>query len=128
MSQPALASTRTELAALLAEARRSGGRTGLVPTMGAVHEGHASLMARARAEVGTDGRVVASIFVNPLQFGAGEDLDRYPRTLDADLKLCEREGVDVVFAPALDEVYPGGVTSTGSVQRSTGSTLSLIHI
>jgi len=108
MTQPVVASTRGELADVLAEARRSGSRIALVPTMGALHEGHASLMARARAEVGTDGRVVASIFVNPLQFGAGEDLDRYPRTLDADLKLCEREGVDVVFAPALDGVYPGG--------------------
>jgi len=108
MTQPAVASVRGELADLLAAARGAGGRIALVPTMGALHEGHASLMARARAEVGTDGRVVASIFVNPLQFGAGEDLDRYPRTLDADLKLCEREGVDVVFAPALDEVYPGG--------------------
>jgi len=108
MTQPVVASTRGELADLLAETRRSGSRIALVPTMGALHEGHASLMARARAEVGTDGRVVASIFVNPLQFGAGEDLDRYPRTLDADLKLCEREGVDVVFAPAPGGVYPGG--------------------
>ena len=74
--------------------------------MGALHEGHASLMRVARDRVG-DGPVVASIFVNPLQFGAGEDLDRYPRTLDADLELCEREGVDVVFAPAVEEVYPG---------------------
>lgn len=122
MTQPALASTRTELAALLADARRSGGRIGFVPTMGALHEGHADLMARARAEVGPEGRVVASIFVNPLQFSEGEDLDRYPRTLDDDLAVCEREGVDVVFAPAVEEVYPGGVTSTGSVQRSTGST------
>lgn len=113
MTQPVVASTRGELADLLAETRRSGSRIALVPTMGALHEGHASLMARARAEVRPDGRVVASIFVNPLQFGAGEDLDRYPRTFDADLKLCEREGVDVVFAPAPGEIYPGGV-STGS--------------
>ncbi len=76
--------------------------------MGALHEGHASLMARARAEVGAEGRVVVSIFVNPLQFGVGEDLERYPRTLDADLELCEKEAVDVVFAPAASEVYPEG--------------------
>ena len=100
MTHPALASTRAELADLLAvPLRRNGGRIALVPTMGALHEGHASLMARARAEVGPEGRVVTSIFVNPLQFGPHEDLDRYPRTFDADLKLCEREGVDVVFAP-----------------------------
>ena len=75
--------------------------------MGALHEGHASLMTRTREAVG-DGPVVVSIFVNPLQFGPGEDLDRYPRTFDADLALCGARGVDVVFAPAADEVYPGG--------------------
>lgn len=78
-----------------------------MPTMGALHDGHASLLKVARDTVGV-GPVVVSIFVNPLQFGAGEDLDRYPRTLEADLGVCEREGVDVVFAPAVDEVYPGG--------------------
>jgi pantoate--beta-alanine ligase len=74
--------------------------------MGALHEGHASLLRVARERV-TEGPVVASIFVNPLQFGPTEDLDRYPRTLDEDLKICEREGVDLVFAPGVDEVYPG---------------------
>ena len=108
MSQPPIASTRAELAELRSPDRRGGVRIALVPTMGALHEGHATLMARARAEVGPEGRVVTSIFVNPLQFGPHEDLDRYPRTLDADLKMCEREGVDVVFAPDTDEVYPGG--------------------
>jgi pantoate--beta-alanine ligase len=103
---PVLASTREELHALLAEARAAGRSVGFVPTMGALHEGHASLLRVARERV-AGGQVVASIFVNPLQFGPGEDLDRYPRTLDADLKLCEREGVDVVFAPAVEEVYPG---------------------
>ncbi|NGN91640.1 pantoate--beta-alanine ligase [Nocardioides sp. KC13] len=102
-----LASTREELAKLLEPARRDGATVGLVPTMGALHEGHASLMRVARERVG-GGPVVVSIFVNPLQFGAGEDLDRYPRTLEADLEVCEREGVDVVFAPSVDEVYPGG--------------------
>jgi pantoate--beta-alanine ligase len=107
-STPALARTRAELAALLAAARAQGRAVALVPTMGALHEGHASLLRTARERVGANGLVVTSIFVNPLQFGAGEDLDRYPRTLDADLKVCEREGVDVVFAPGLEEVYPGG--------------------
>lgn len=100
-----LVSTRADLAAALIDARRGGERVGLVPTMGALHPGHASLMDRARAEVGT-GPLVASVFVNPLQFGAGEDLDRYPRTLDADLEVCAAHGVDLVFAPAVEEVYP----------------------
>ena len=73
--------------------------------MGALHGGHAALLdeARGRAEL-----LVTSVFVNPLQFGPGEDLDRYPRTFDADLALCGQHGVDVVFAPSVDEVYPGG--------------------
>jgi pantoate--beta-alanine ligase len=111
MTAPVLASTRAELASLLVAHRAAGGRVGLVPTMGALHEGHASLMRVARDQVAEDGRrgpVVVSIFVNPLQFGAGEDLDRYPRTLETDLKVCEREGVDIVFAPSVEEVYPGG--------------------
>lgn len=101
---PTLASTREELAGLLAERE---GPVGFVPTMGALHEGHASLMRVARERVGS-GPVVVSVFVNPLQFGPGEDLDRYPRTLDADVELCGREDVDIVFAPAVEEVYPGG--------------------
>lgn len=105
-SSPVLASTREELATLLADARRSGDRVAFVPTMGALHEGHASLMRVARQA--TTGPVVVSIFVNPMQFGAGEDLDRYPRTLDADLEVCAAEGVDVVFAPSVGEMYPGG--------------------
>lgn len=103
---PALAHTREELADLLARARGAGEQVGFVPTMGALHEGHASLMRTARERVGT-GPVVASVFVNPLQFAAGEDLDRYPRTLEADLDVCAREGVDIVFAPSAEEVYPG---------------------
>lgn len=107
--RPHLAATRTELADLLSARRAPGGgdRVGFVPTMGALHDGHASLMAAARAEIG-EGPLVVSVFVNPMQFGEGEDLDRYPRTLDEDLDVCAREGVDVVFAPAVDEVYPGG--------------------
>ena len=105
-SRPALVRSRDELQTLLAMGIRYGDPVGLVPTMGALHEGHAGLLRLARERV--PGIVVASIFVNPLQFGAGEDLDRYPRALEADLKLCEREGVDIVFAPSVDEVYPGG--------------------
>jgi pantoate--beta-alanine ligase len=80
----------------------------LVPTMGALHAGHASLVAEARSVVSEADAVVVSVFVNPLQFGAGEDLDRYPRTFEADLRVCADNGADVVFAPSVDEVYPGG--------------------
>ncbi|MFG2293571.1 pantoate--beta-alanine ligase [Streptomyces sp. NPDC048603] len=86
---------------------RRGART-VVMTMGALHEGHATLIRAARERAGTDGQVVVTIFVNPLQFGANEDLDRYPRTLEADLALAGQAGADAVFAPAADEVYPGG--------------------
>jgi pantoate--beta-alanine ligase len=86
------------------EQKRAGRSLGLVPTLGALHEGHASHFRRARA---TCERVVISIFVNPLQFGAGEDYKRYPRPFEADLKLAEKEGMDVVFAPADKEMYPG---------------------
>jgi pantoate--beta-alanine ligase len=108
---PVLAHTREELAGLLSTARSGGRPVGFVPTMGALHAGHASLFRAASERVARDGQsgpVVVSIFVNPLQFGAGEDLDRYPRTLEEDLRICEREGVDIVFAPSVDEVYPGG--------------------
>ncbi|MET7289118.1 pantoate--beta-alanine ligase [Streptomyces sp. NPDC005573] len=84
------------------------GRTAVVMTMGALHEGHATLIRAAREHVGDQGFVIVTVFVNPLQFGAGEDLDRYPRTLDADLEIAERAGANVVFAPSADEVYPGG--------------------
>jgi pantoate--beta-alanine ligase len=97
------AQLRTESARLLTEKR--GTSQGLVPTMGALHEGHARL---ARTAVAENDVVVASIFVNPLQFGEAVDLDRYPRTLEADLALLEAEGVDLAFAPAVEEVYPGG--------------------
>jgi pantoate--beta-alanine ligase len=76
--------------------------------MGALHRGHAELVSAARSSVAADDAVVVSVFVNPLQFGAGEDLDRYPRTFESDLAVCAERGADVVFAPLLDEVYPGG--------------------
>jgi pantoate--beta-alanine ligase len=100
--------TRGELAAALEGTRSRGGRVALVPTMGALHAGHAALVGRARRAVGPDDAVVVSIFVNPLQFGPGEDLDRYPRTFEADLEVCADQGADLVFAPAVEEVYPGG--------------------
>ncbi|QEU92724.1 pantoate--beta-alanine ligase [Streptomyces kanamyceticus] len=88
--------------------RARAGRRAVVMTMGALHDGHASLIRAARRVAGPEGEVVVTVFVNPLQFGAGEDLDRYPRTLEADLKIAEQAGADAVFAPAVDEVYPGG--------------------
>jgi len=78
----------------------------LVPTMGALHDGHLALLRRARALAGPGGTVAVSIFVNPLQFGPTEDLDKYPRTLDRDLAACEEERVDLVFAPSVREMYP----------------------
>ncbi|WP_312855996.1 pantoate--beta-alanine ligase [Nocardioides stalactiti] len=108
VTTPVVARTRADLYAALG-ARRTGAPVALVPTMGALHEGHASLMRIARERAGAEGSVVVSIFVNPLQFGVGEDLDRYPRTFDADLDLCGHEGVDVVFAPTVAEMYPNGV-------------------
>jgi pantoate--beta-alanine ligase len=80
----------------------------LVPTMGALHAGHTALLRAARTLAGPAGCVIVSIFVNPLQFGPGEDLDRYPRTWQDDLALCAREGVTAVFAPSAAEIYPGG--------------------
>jgi pantoate--beta-alanine ligase len=102
---PRLARTRAELAA----ARRAlADPVVLVPTMGALHAGHARLLGAARTLAGPRGSVVVSIFVNPLQFGPNEDLDRYPRTLDDDLAMCAREGANLVFAPSAAEMYPGG--------------------
>ena len=80
----------------------------LVPTMGALHAGHERLLSAARTLAGPRGSVIVSIFVNPLQFGPNEDLDRYPRTLDEDLAMCTREGAQLVFAPSVAEMYPGG--------------------
>jgi pantoate--beta-alanine ligase len=85
--------------------RRMTGTVAVVMTMGALHDGHRALMRAARAQAG---HVLVTIFVNPLQFGPNEDFDRYPRTLDSDLEACRAEGVDLVFAPDREEMYPGG--------------------
>lgn len=87
--------------------RAAGRRVLLVPTMGALHDGHRALIRQARRAPGST-VVAVSIFVNPLQFGAGEDLERYPRSLEADLDVCREEGVELVFAPAVDDMYPAG--------------------
>jgi pantoate--beta-alanine ligase len=100
-----LLETISDLRRACDRARAQGGRVGLVPTMGSLHEGHRSLIRAAREACDV---VVVTIFVNPLQFGAGEDLDTYPRDLSGDMALCEREGVDLVFAPSVAEMYPSG--------------------
>ncbi|GIW83557.1 MAG: pantothenate synthetase [Gemmataceae bacterium] len=87
----------------VAQVRQAGQTIGFVPTMGALHAGHAALIRSARQECGY---VVVSIFVNPTQFGPHEDYTRYPRTLEADQQLCAAEGVDLIFAPAVEEMYP----------------------
>jgi len=93
--------------------RAAGLSVGLVPTMGALHEGHRSLVRRARAECD---RVVASIFVNPTQFGPGEDLSRYPRSLEGDLAVLAEEGADAAFVPAVEAMYPEGAVTTVSLR------------
>lgn len=97
--------TIAEVRAAVRDARREGRSVGLVPTMGAFHEGHLSLMRRARAQ---NDFVVVSLFVNPTQFGANEDLGAYPRDEARDAALAEAEGVDILFAPAASEIYPDG--------------------
>jgi pantoate--beta-alanine ligase len=95
--------TAAEFADALEAERATGRRVGLVPTMGALHEGHGALLRRAREETGY---VVATIFINPTQFDRSDDFQEYPRNIDADLAFCERLGVDAVFAPDADEMYP----------------------
>lgn len=99
----AIADTVATVRAHLAGARQSRAAVGLVPTLGALHEGHASLIRQARSDCDL---VIVSVFVNPLQFDRQDDLERYPRTLDADADLCARLGVDTIFAPAAGEMYP----------------------
>jgi pantoate--beta-alanine ligase len=110
--------TKAELREALTQPRRDGRRIGLVPTMGSFHEGHLSLIRRARRDCDL---VVVSLFVNPTQFGPGEDLDAYPRDEQSDIEAAEREGVDLLWAPAPDEVYPEGFGTAVEVDaRLTG--------
>ena len=104
--------TKRELREALAGPRREGRTIGLVPTMGYLHEGHVSLLEAARGDCDV---VVMSLFVNPAQFGAGEDLDRYPRDRDRDAAVAAEAGVDIVYAPAVEEIYPTGFATTVEV-------------
>ena len=111
-----LVRAKGELRALLAPARREGRSIGLVPTMGCLHEGHLSLLRAARAECDL---VVMSLFVNPTQFGPGEDLERYPRDEARDAGLAGEVGVDLIYAPPVDEVYPEGFSTSVEVSGLT---------
>jgi pantoate--beta-alanine ligase len=110
--------TVAELRAAVAEWRRKGERVGFVPTMGNLHAGHAALVRRART---ASHRVVASVFVNPLQFGPSEDFERYPRTLAADAAILGKERCDLLFAPDLEEMYPG----MGDGERAQHTTVTV---
>ncbi len=105
-----------QIRAFLVPLRRARERIGLVPTMGALHEGHRSLIRRAKAECDV---VVVSIFVNPTQFGPQEDFSAYPRPLEADLAICREDGADVVFCPPVSEMYDPAAATTVSVARLT---------
>ena len=118
-----MTTTATTIAAVreaVAAARATGRRVALVPTMGALHEGHLALVARAREVADL---VVVSVFVNPLQFGPKEDFARNPRDLDADRAALEGAGADVLFAPGVEEVYPEGTTQVRVTAGPIGSTL-----
>lgn len=107
---------KDELRAALASARADGASVGLVPTMGYLHAGHVSLLRAARAECDV---VVMSLFVNPAQFGPGEDLERYPRDEQRDVELAGEAGVDLIYAPAVEEVYPDGFATAVEVAGVT---------
>jgi len=111
---PEVARTVARVRAWRDDRRRAGHRVGLVPTMGALHEGHARLIETARRR---GDHVAVSIFVNPLQFDRKDDLERYPRTPDADLRICADLGVDLVFAPAVEEMYPVEPRCSVTVKR-----------
>jgi len=110
--------TVADVRAAVSQARRAGASVGLVPTMGAFHEGHLSLMRRAREQCD---RVIVSLFVNPAQFNERADLDRYPRDERRDAALAAEAGVDLLFAPPAEQIYPPGFTTTVSVAGVTES-------
>jgi pantoate--beta-alanine ligase len=110
---PVVAETLAEIRASMTDSRNSGKTVGFVPTMGALHAGHVSLIERARSECDT---VVVSIFVNPTQFGPNEDFRRYPRPRDLDLKICGDAGADIVFYPSVEVMYPVGYRTFVEVQ------------
>lgn len=110
-------STVVAARAAIRTARQAGHVIGVVPTMGALHEGHLSLIRRARAECGF---VIVTLFVNPTQFGPAEDLSRYPRPFEADCELSAGAGADLMFAPTVEEVYPAGFATYVNVEGLTG--------
>lgn len=111
-----IATTIAETRAFVRNARNSNRSVGLVPTMGAFHDGHRALMRRAR---GDEDVVVVSLFVNPLQFGPGEDFDEYPRDFETDALAAQEEGVDIIFAPETQEMYPSEQLTTVHVRGLT---------
>lgn len=131
---PRVVATRADLRATLDawSAEHPGARRAVVMTMGALHAGHLELVRRARAEVGPHGQVVVTDFVNPLQFGPGEDFERYPRDVAADVALLAAAGadvaVDVVFAPTVEELYPdlGSTGGTGPIVRVTSGRIGTV--
>jgi pantoate--beta-alanine ligase len=112
-----ICTTIDEMRAASRAARHAGQRLGFVPTMGALHEGHLSLVRAARASADL---VAASIFVNPTQFGPNEDLAKYPRSFERDCQMLKREGVDLLFAPSVEEMYPAGAVTWVTVEELSG--------
>ncbi len=118
MAEMQTATTIAQLRTMVSCARKSGSKIGFVPTMGALHEGHISLVHEAKKHCDF---VVVSIFVNPMQFGPNEDFHRYPRPLQDDLKLCTNAGVNLVFNPSVDEMYPTGFSTVVEVNGLTNN-------
>ncbi|MDI6606121.1 MAG: pantoate--beta-alanine ligase, partial [Candidatus Omnitrophota bacterium] len=109
--------TIKQVSAAVKKIKAKGEKIGFVPTMGALHAGHLSLIRRAQKE---NDFTIVSIFVNPAQFSSGEDFEKYPRNLRRDTLLCKKEGVDIVFCPAVKEIYPEGFSSYVTVEGLSG--------